>query len=193
MTVRVILSGGIGTGKSTAAGIFTALGAEVVSADEAGHEVLQPGGEAYDRVVERWPEIVADDGTIDRRALGRVVFSDVDQLRELEAITHPAIRRRLLDVVDASEAPMVVVELPLARNLLGGRWRRILVDAPVKVRVQRLLKRGMTQEEIDERMAAQPERSAWLAWSDYVIDNSRDIDHLGRECLRIWEELVGTR
>ncbi|HSG79140.1 MAG TPA: dephospho-CoA kinase, partial [Acidimicrobiia bacterium] len=100
MTVRAILSGGIGTGKSTAADVFAALGAEIVSADAMGHGVLESGGEAFDAVAARWPEVVGDDGTIDRRALGRIVFGEPALLAELESMTHPAIRSRILAVVD---------------------------------------------------------------------------------------------
>jgi dephospho-CoA kinase len=191
MTVRAILSGGIGTGKSTAGDIFAALGAEIVSADEMGHRVLEPGGEAYEAVASRWPDVVDPWGGIDRRALGRIVFADPGRLAELESVTHPAIRSRILSIVDGSEAPAVLVELPLARDLLGDGWRRIVVDAPVEVRRSRLRARGMDDDEIEGRMAAQPGREAWLAWADHVVDNSSDIDHLGRECLRVWEELTG--
>jgi dephospho-CoA kinase len=190
MTVRAILSGGIGTGKSTAADVFAALGAEIVSADETGHAVLEPGGEAFAAVTSRWPEVV-DDGAIDRRALGRIVFGDRRLLAELESMTHPAIRSRILKVVDRSSAPAVLVELPLAQDLLGDGWRRIVVDAPVALRRERLRRRGMEDDEIEGRMAAQPDREAWLAWADHVVDNSSDLDHLGRECLRVWTALTG--
>lgn len=189
--MRAILSGGIGTGKSTAADVFAALGAEIVSADAMGHGVLESGGEAFDAVAARWPEVVGDDGTIDRRALGRIVFGEPALLAELESMTHPAIRSRILAVVDRSSAPAVLVELPLARDLLGEGWRRIVVDAPAAVRRERLRRRGMDDDEIDGRMAAQPDRAAWLGWADHVVDNSSDLDHLGRECLRVWRALTG--
>jgi dephospho-CoA kinase len=189
MIVRATLSGGIGSGKSTAAEIFATLGAEIVSADAIGHAVLEPGGEAFDEVTRLWPQVVDPAGRIDRRALGRIVFDDLDQLRRLEAITHPAIRRRILALVERSGAPAVLVELPLARDLLGEGWRRIVVDAPAEVRRSRLLDRGMDDDEITQRMAAQPDPESWRRWADHVVDNDADLDHLGRECLRVWDEL----
>ena len=189
MALRVIISGGIGTGKSTAADVFAALGAQVVSADRIGHEVLEQGGAAHAEVVARWPQVVHE-GTIDRRALGRIVFDDPDELRLLESITHPAIRSRILETVATSEAPAVFVELPIAKNLLGEGWVRVVIDAPIDVRRERLRRRGMDDREIDQRMEVQPSRDEWLAWADHVVDNAGGLDDLGRECLRVWHLLT---
>jgi len=190
MTKRALLSGGIGSGKSAAAAVFAGLGAAVISADEAGHRVLEPGGPAEAEVAYRWPEAVVA-GRIDRRVLGRIVFSESGLLADLESITHPAIRTLILSEVEAeSAAPLVMVEMPLPIDFLGSGWLRVVVDAPEDQRIFRLRLRGMEPEEIAGRMAAQPDRAAWLAMADHIIDNSQDLEHLQIECLGVWLALV---
>ncbi len=191
MTGHALLSGGIGSGKSTAAAVFVSLGAVVVSADDAGHRVLGPGGAAEAAVGARWPDAVVD-GVIDRRALGRLVFGEQQGLRELEAITHPAISEAIgAEVEAAAGAPLILVEAPLPIDVLGAGWPRVVVDAPEDVRIFRLRLRGMEPDEIAGRMAVQPFREEWLALADYVIDNSGGPDELTAECRRVWTALVG--
>ena len=190
MATRALLSGGIGSGKSAAAALFGDRGAVVISADHAGHRVLDPGGPAEEEVAERWPEAVVD-GRIDRRALGRIVFSEPGNLADLESITHPAISRLILAEVDAAGAvPLILVEMALPLDFLGVGWLRVVVDAPEEQRIFRLRLRGMEPEEIASRMAAQPNRDEWLVMADYVIDNSEDLEHLQDECGRVWRVLT---
>jgi dephospho-CoA kinase len=190
MSDRALLTGGIGSGKSAAADIFRSLGAVVVSADDAAHRVLEPGGAAADRVAARWPEAV-EEGRIDRRRLGRIVFSSPGALAELEAITHPAIGARLAAEVEAAgPARLVMVEVPLPAQVMGEGWPRVVVDAPEDVRIFRLRLRGMEPGEIAGRMAAQPDRDGWLALADHVVDNGGDLEQLDRECRRVWEALT---
>jgi dephospho-CoA kinase len=167
------------------------LGAAVISADEAGREVLTPGEPAVVAVAERWPDVVSAQGVVDRAALARVVFGDPAELRALEAITHPAIVALVASRVSAArDAPVVIVEIPLPGDWLGPGWARIVVDAPDEVRVTRLLARGMCREEISRRMAVQPSRADWLASADLVIDNGGDLSRLESECRRVWAVLL---
>jgi dephospho-CoA kinase len=189
MTKRFILSGGIGSGKSSAAAVFAELGADVIEADAIGHAVLEPGGPAFDAVVELWPEVL-EGGRIERRSLGRIVFADREALVRLESITHPAIQARILEVVAASPAQVAMVELPIPSDMLGSGWPRVIVDAPDDVRRRRLRDRGMDDDEIDARMAAQPSRKTWLSLADIVIDNSGDLTDLRREVERAWQEML---
>jgi dephospho-CoA kinase len=190
MTARAILSGGIGSGKSAAAEIFRDLGAYIVSADDAAHAVLEPGGAAAAAVSARWPEAVVA-GRIDRSALGRIVFSEPGLLAELESMTHPAILRTILqEVAAAGDVPLVLVEVPLPVDVLGPGWPRVVVDAPEDVRIFRLRLRGMEPDEIAGRMAVQPTREGWLALADFVLDNGGDTVQLERECRRVWGLLV---
>jgi len=141
----------------------------VVSADEVGHGLLFPDGAAFTAVAARFPESVVS-GRIDRRALGAIVFADADALADLESLTHPAIgeevRRRA-----SRHRGLVAVEIPLAKDLIGERWPRVVVDAPPAVRWARLRSRGMSEDDVEARMAAQPTREEWLALADYVIEN----------------------
>jgi dephospho-CoA kinase len=183
-----IITGGIGSGKSAAAGIFGGLGAQVVSADDEGHAVLEPDGEAFSAVSERWPGVVAD-RSIDRSALAAIVFADAGELAALEAMTHPAIRSRILAAIDASRAETVCIETPIPA-FLPPEWPRVVVDAPDVVRVDRLLGRGMGPGDIVARMEAQPSRGEWLALADLVVDNSGDFQALEAECRLVWNELL---
>lgn len=185
---RYLLTGGIGSGKSTAGQVFATLGAFVVSADRVGHTVIAPGGEAFDAVATRFPE-AAVDGAIDRPALAARVFADPAELRALEEITHPAIRSAI-DRLIAGKTGVVMVEVPLITDYFGPAWKRIVVDAPTEIRMQRLLDRGMARGDIEARMGAQPSRGEWLEVADLVVDNRHDLVALERECRAVWGRIT---
>lgn len=184
------LGGGIGSGKSSAAAIFSALGAAVLSADRAAHTVLEPGGEAAAAVAARWPGVVVA-GRIDRPALAAVVFTDPAARAALEGITHPAIGRLLAGQLAGVAAAVVLVEMPLPIPLLGPGRPWVVVDAPDEVRLERLIARGMEAGDAARRMAAQPSRAEWLARADLVVNNSGDFTHLDSECRRAWDVIRG--
>jgi len=186
---RVLLGGGIGSGKSAAAALLSAMGAAVLSADRAAHRVLEPDGPAAAEVSARWPAAVVE-GRIDRRALAAIVFRDGAALAELELITHPAIARLLAEAVARVDARVVVVEMPLLIDLLGPGWRWVVVDAPDEVRLARLEARGMGREEAVRRMGAQPTREEWLGRAELVVDNGGDLAHLEAECRWAWGVLL---
>lgn len=188
--VRAHLGGGIGSGKSTAAGVFGGLGAAVLSADGAARAVLEPGGAGAAAVEALWPEVV-DGGRIDRSALARIVFADPAARIELEAITHPLVGRLLAERVAETQARVVLVEMPLPIDLLGPGWRWVVVDAPDEVRLARLLSRGMEAADALSRMAAQPSRDEWMQRADVVVDNGAGFDHLEIECRRAWRIIGG--
>jgi len=190
--VRVLLGGGIGSGKSAAASLFSLQGASVLSADRAAHRVLEPGGDAQAAVAARWPSVVAD-GRIDRARLAEIVFGDAGARTELESITHPAIGRLLAEEVAAAPPGVVMVEMPLPVDLLGPGWRWVVVDAPDPLRLDRLVARGLGREEAQRRMAVQPSREEWLARAHVVVDNSGDWALLEDECRRAWEVIRGWR
>ena len=162
MTVRIGLTGPIGCGKSTVAGwLGERPGVVVIDADQVAREVVEPGEPALEAVVARFGEGVRrGDGTLDREALGRIVFADPAALRDLEAITHPAVRPRILALIAAAEeaeAEAVVIE---AIRLVEGGLVAIcdevwLVTCEPEVQRARLIGRGASPETADQRMAAQ--------------------------------------
>jgi len=182
------LTGGIGSGKSTAAGMLAARGAVVISADAAGHQVLEPGGAAVTAVADRWPQAVRD-GRVDRSVLAEVVFEDAAALADLEAITHPLIADLLAERMAAASGPLIVLEIPVLRDGVGPAWPVVVVDAPDDVRRRRLEGRGMDPADVGRRMALQPSREEWLAVADYVVDNGGDLNTLAAECDRLWSVL----
>ncbi len=186
--VVVVLSGGIGSGKSTVAGLLASRGAAIVEADRLGHEVLLPGGAAYDAVTRRWPGVVVD-GMIDRRALGEVVFGDEEELVALEALTHPAIAALLAERLDAAEAEVVVVEIPVLAPWIDPGWPVVVVEAPEDARRRRLLDRGLTDPEIDARIRSQPTHEEWRAVATWRVPNEGDRAALDAVVDGLWEEI----
>jgi dephospho-CoA kinase len=184
-----VLTGAIGTGKSTVGSLLAARGARVIDADRIGHGVIDPDGAAFDQVAQRWPETVVA-GRIDRRALGTIVFSDRFQLAELETFTHPYIVERLDELVRESSAPVVVVEISVPHLPIDSDWGRIVVVASESVRWTRLLDRGLSADEIQQRMSTQPEAADWVRPGDIVIDNDGDLDFLERQVETVWRRLL---
>lgn len=181
-----ILTGGIGSGKSTTAQLLRERGAEVIDADQIGHRLLEPGGAGYVPVAERWPEAVINQ-EIDRRVLGRIVFGSPEDLEHLEGILHPLISDKLETCAATSASEVVVVEVSVPRSLYDDAVGVIVVDAPEVLRRMRLSERGMDIVEIDQRLDSQPTRQEWLSRADFVIDNSGDLDDLRDEVNRVWE------
>lgn len=169
-----VLGGGIGAGKSAVLGEFEHRGFIVVEADIVAHEVLLSTHPAGRAAMARWPDTV-DGGEIDRSALAAIVFTDPVALAELEALTHPAIRRGINDRVASaftnSSTAGVIVEIPLLRVMAETPWRKVAVLAPESVRLERAVARGNEREDVLRRIANQEPDEAWAEWADIVIDN----------------------
>ena len=179
--LRVGLTGGIGSGKSTVAAELAALGARVVDADTVAREVVEPGTPALAAVVERFgPQVLTADGTLDRPALGRLVFGDPAALRDLEAITHPAIWRRTAELVAAAPADAVVVhDMPLLveKGMAGEYHLVVVVAASEEVRLRRLVdRRGMAEADARARIGAQADDAARRAAADVWLLNEGPVD-----------------
>ena len=187
-TTTWVLTGAIGTGKSTVGSMLAARGARVIDADRIGHAVIDSSGPAFAAVAQRWPEAVVG-GHIDRRRLGEIVFGDAGELAELEAITHPHIVARLRELMDAANPGPAVVEVSVPHLPVDPRWGRIVVLAGSDIRRQRLLDRGLGVEEIEQRMAAQPAAEDWVHDGDLVVSNDGDLDDLERQVDELWSEL----
>ncbi|HSH59830.1 MAG TPA: dephospho-CoA kinase [Acidimicrobiales bacterium] len=196
--ILVGLTGGIGSGKSTVAAMLRERGAVVIDADAVAHEVMEPGAAAYQAVVDRFgTEVVAPGGGIDRACLASLVFADPAALADLNAIVHPAVREVMSARAEAEAATdhVVVLEIPL---LVESGARRpgmagvMVVDCPVDVAVARVMEqRGMDEEAIRARIAAQATPEERLAAADLVIDNSGPRDHLVAEVQRAWRWIEG--
>lgn len=192
------LTGGLASGKSTVSRMLAERGALVVDADAVAHRVVEPGGPAYQPLVERFgSEVLHPDGTLDRGRLAQVVFADADALADLNAIVHPAVRAVMAERVAEArgEAGVVVLDIPLlveSRGNYDDLAGVVVVDCPVDVAVRRAREhRGMSEEEVRARMAAQASREERLAEADFVIDNSGSLDHLRAEVDRCWDWIEG--
>ena len=198
--MRVIgLTGGIGSGKSTVVRRLAELGAVTIDADKLGHETYLPGTQGFAAVVDAFgKDIVAADGTIDRRALGAKVFAAPAALATLNAIVHPliaeSIRRRVGEMRTAGEKRPVVVE---AAVLIEAGWRTLVeevwvVVAPPEIAIDRLARdRGLDREEAARRIAAQLTNEGRTAGADVVIANDGSFDDLRAEVDRVWRERLG--
>ncbi|MCA9710470.1 MAG: dephospho-CoA kinase [Myxococcales bacterium] len=182
------LTGGIGSGKSTVAGLLEEYGVPVVSADELSRVVVARGSEGLQAVVAQFgPEVVAEDGELDRARMASIVFRNAERRRELEAILHPRIRDRFEQVLDALEKAgheVAVYEVPLLfeRNLQGEMKAVILVTAPLDDRIARVRARDdVTETEVRARIAAQMDEDQKRRRADYIIENNGNLDELRRE------------
>lgn len=194
--LRIGLSGGLASGKSTVARLLQAKGAVVIDADRVGHAVLAPGGPGVPAVLERFGSaVLAPGGGIDRARLGGIVFSDRQALQDLEAITHPLIyaetMRRLLAPHDPGT--VLVVDAPLLVET-GGRSRLglqalVVVVAGVEDQVARALRRGTPPERVAAVMAAQAPLEAKMAAADYLVDNRGTLADLEESVDTLWAEL----
>ncbi len=180
---RWLLGGGIGSGKSEVRRLIGESGISTIDADSIGHDVLDADGAAYEEVAEAWPEAV-ENGRILRPVLGEIVFSNINQLRRLESITHPHIFGIITRRIEEIEGT-VVVEIPLISAPLEGNWRTIVVDASDEVRLERATTRGMSADRARSVMAAQPGREDWLARADLVIPNHDDRESLEEAVRRV--------
>jgi len=192
------LTGSIGSGKSTVAGLLAAKGATVIDADRLARDVVAPGTPGYDDVVARFgPHVVAADGSLDRRALADIVFADPAALADLNAIVHPAVRaaveEQLVELRGASTNDgVVVLEIPLLieSGRSYGAVAVIVVDCEEDVAIRRLVEdRGMAEVDARRRMAAQISRADRVAGADVVIDNSGSRSDLEAQADRVWADL----
>lgn len=187
------LTGSIGMGKSTVAAMFEAAGVPVFDADAEVRRMQGPGGELNDAIEAAFPGSTGPGG-VDREALGAQVFGNADALARLEAIVHPAVRRkRDLFLLEHAGAPLVVFDIPLLFEKGGVQAmdRIAVVSAPADVQRRRVLARpGMTEERFAEILALQVPDAEKRALADHVIDTGTSIEETEREVLALIENLV---
>ena len=192
------LTGGIGSGKSTVAGLLAGHGAEVVDVDAVGRQVIAPGGRAEAAVLAEFGPGVADaDGHVDRTALAGAVFGDAAALARLTAISHPAINAELVDRIDALPDDSIVVldmailvESHLGRIDPAHSYRRVVVvEAPEELRVERAVARGMREADVRARIASQATDAERRAVADVVVANEADLATLTERVDAIWQQI----
>jgi dephospho-CoA kinase len=197
--LRVGLTGGIGSGKSTVAAGLVERGARLVDADKVARLVVEPTGPAYGPLVERFGAgVLQADGTLDRPKLASIVFADPDALADLNGITHPAINsavgERVLELgAGAAPGAVVVVDHPLLTPALVAAFHLaavVVVDSPTETAVARLMThRGFTEADARARVAAQISREERLAFADVVIDNTAGMGRLDEQLDQVWADL----
>lgn len=194
--MRVGLTGGIASGKSSVARILAEQGAVVIDADQLAREVVERGTPGLARVVEAFgPEVLTPEGDLDRPAVGRLVFGDEEKRRVLEGIVHPLVFERYAELEqNAPEGAVVVHDIPLLAE--SGRAEGfdavLVVDAPPELQIERMLRdRGMTREDAEARIAAQATREQRLAIATHVIENTGTLADLEARVLEVLTDLRG--
>jgi len=191
--MRVIgLTGGIGCGKSLAAQYFAELGALVIDADQLARAAIERGSDGFDEVVTLFGDSILNDGNIDRRALGELIFKDAKGKTRLENIVHPFVRREFEGAVASLKGDQVLVyEIPLlVETKAQERFDVVItVESEMENRIARLRGRGMHISEIEGRIAAQATREQRIEVADFLIENDGSEDELLRQVENIWDSL----
>ncbi|MBF4608310.1 dephospho-CoA kinase [Curtobacterium sp. VKM Ac-1393] len=199
--MRIIgLTGGIAAGKSTVSKRWAEHGGIVVDADRLARDAVAPGSPGLAQVAERFgSSVIAADGSLDRAALGAIVFSDPAARKDLEAITHPEVWRlaqRAFDEAGAADPDaMVVYDVPLLAEARGSRPIRfdavVVVDAPAAQRIERLVEhRGMARDDAERRVAAQASDADRLALADHVVDATGTLAQTLRSADEVWSRIT---
>ncbi len=193
--LRVGLTGGIGAGKSTVSALLDGHGAVIIDYDRLAREIVEPGRPALVAIGERFGDsVIAADGSLDRPALGGIVFDDPQALSDLNDITHPAIRDLAAERESAAGPDAIVVHdnpllVEMGANVLCDVV--VVVDVPVDVQIERLVSiRGMSADEARARIGAQAPRDKRTGAADLVIDNTGPEGELVRIVGGVWDELT---
>ncbi|MDQ6418389.1 dephospho-CoA kinase [Paenibacillus sp. LHD-117] len=190
------LTGGIASGKSTVSRMLAERGAALVDADAVAREVVQPGEAVLEAISSLFGQaVIQEDGTLNRKALGDIVFRDKAMLEKLEGITHPAIRARMRETIrrhaEADPKRLVVADIPLLYETKQAHLYKgvMVVYVPASVQVQRLMERnGMEREEAERRVSLQMDIEEKRGLADWVIDNSGTIEETNKQIEIFWKQ-----
>ena len=192
--LRIGLTGGIGSGKSTVARLLAERGAVIVDADAIARAVVEPGTPGLAAVVEAFGEgILTEDGALDRPALAAVVFADPEARKKLDGIVHPLVRAGATEIAETAPPDAVVVhDVPLLAETGQGHSYDlvVVVEVDAETRVARLVQRGLTAEDARSRIAVQATDEQRRAIADVVLDNNGTPEHLAEQVDRFWAERV---
>ncbi len=188
------ITGGIGSGKTTVANLFSSLGVPVIDADELARQVVAPGQPAYEEILQHFgTTILSESGDLDRRRLREHIFSDSAKRDHLEAIVHPRVYAQMKHLLDALETPYAIVVVPLliesgASELVD---RVLVVDSPEELQIERTRDRdGTTRAAVKKILAAQLDRNARLSAADDVIENNSSVEALGKVVSRLHRQYL---
>jgi len=196
--MKIGLTGGIGSGKSTVAELFRKRGAHIIDLDLLAHQVEEPGGSVWQEIVDYFGrEILDTEGRIDREALGEIVFRDSAKREELNRIVHPAVRdewqHRIDDIVRGDGQAIVISDVPL---LIEVGWHEemdivILVYTPPGVQIERIMERnGYTQEEARDRLRSQMPLDEKIPFADFVVRNEGTREETEAAVEEVWTEIL---
>jgi len=189
----VALTGGIGSGKSTVGQIFAQLGAIVIDSDQLSRDVIERGSIGFNEVVAKFGDEILKNGEIDRQILASLVFKDPIKRSELEQITHPLIRKAFEKVVSSASPDSIIInQIPLlVESNHDYKFDHIItISAPESIRTERLIKRGLTNEQIKQRLQAQATDQMRENIADSVIFNEKSEQELTDQVEKIWEQLL---
>ncbi len=190
------LTGSIGMGKSTATNMLRQMGVPVHDSDQAVHKLLAVGGAGVAPILAVFPDAAHPDGSINRSALGRIIFNDIAHRRMLESILHPrVVSSQTLFIADSRRrgTPLVVLDIPLLFETAAEKRLdyTIVVTAPYFMQRLRLLKRGMSHADIEARIASQMPDGIKRARADFVVQTGLGLGYTRRELKKIVKKLVG--
>jgi len=188
----VALTGGIGSGKTMVGEIFAELGALVVDSDQLAREVVERGSKGFDLIVTEFGDEILKNGDLDRAALASLIFKDPKKRARLEEITHPLIRQSFAKIVSSAGNDSIIInQIPLlVESKHDYKFDHIItISVPDEIRTERLLKRGLTLTQIDQRMKAQATDAQREVISDTVIINDKSEQELITQVEKVWESL----
>ena len=191
------LTGSIATGKSTVSKLLARLGAVIIDADKVAREIVQTGEQALEEIVEYYGEdILLEDGSLDRKKLGKIVFNDPEKLEKLNEITHPKIIQRILDRVhrisNKYDGAVIVIDAALLIEMNFQRYvdEVWVVTLSKEMQINRLMKRDQIKaKEAQNRIEAQMSSEEKSKYADEIIDNSGNLEELEKDIMKLWRRI----
>ncbi|MBU2570185.1 MAG: dephospho-CoA kinase [Gammaproteobacteria bacterium] len=187
--LKIGLTGGIGSGKTTIADLFSELNVPVIDADDIAREVVEPGSQALEQIRHAFGErVIAADGNLDRSAMRELVFADTEQKRKLEAIVHPMVRQSILKRVASLDASYCIICIPLLveSGMVNLVDRVLVVDCPVETQIERVTKRDCLDEKIVRAIIdSQATREQRKALANDLIDNATSDSMLAEQVKKL--------